>query len=197
MAPKKGETTLVCKSEVEGQFVPSYANSFVDPKVLLRLEHLVAPHIDSFNYFLNSGLQEAINDIPIMEIQLADGPNVKLQFISASIGQPTKNDDFCDSSKLTPREARERDISYTGALGVQIKVTTTKGDDENEMSFHCRFGEFPIMVQSDRCHLRGLSPQKLVSFKEEANEVGGKEGGDSDIKGNACVTVYSSVEIVT
>jgi DNA-directed RNA polymerase I subunit RPA2 len=172
MGPRKSNT-LVCKSDVPGQHVPSYSNKFVDPKTLLRLEHLVAPHIDSFNYFLNSGLQEAINDIPIMEIQLDDGPNVKLQFISASVGHPTKNDDFCDSSKLTPREARERDISYTGSLGVQIKVTTTHQSNENEMSFHCRFGEFPIMVQSDRCHLKGLSPQKLVSLKEEANEVGG------------------------
>lgn len=173
MAPRRN--TLVCKSEVEGQHVPSYSNKFVDPKTLLRLEHLVAPHIDSFNYFLNSGLQEAIDDIPIMEMQPENGPNIKLQFLSASVGQPTKNDDFCDSSKLTPREARERDISYTGSLGVQLKVTTAYNNEENEMAFSCRFGDFPIMVQSDRCHLKGLSAQRLVSLKEEANEVGGME----------------------
>lgn len=36
-----------------------------------------------------------------------------------------------------------------------------------------RMGDLPIMVKSGRCHLKGLSPQKLVRLKEEANEMGG------------------------
>ena len=158
-------------TKVEGQRVPSYANQFVSNETRERLEHLVAPHVDSFNYFLEYGLNEAIGDIPVMEFKLEDGPSIKMRFTEAQISYPTKNDDFSANINLTPREARERGISYVGSLLVHLAVDV---DETVEgLSFSSRMGDFPIMVKSERCHLKGLSPQRLVSLKEEANEVGG------------------------
>ena len=34
-------------------------------------------------------------------------------------------------------------------------------------------GRIPVMVKSDKCHLKGLSPAKLVAQDEEPNEMGG------------------------
>ena len=169
MSADRRETLEIVK--VEGQRVPSYSNRFVNTETRDRLEHLVAPHVDSFNYFLEYGLNEAISDIPVMEFMLEDGPIIKLRFTEAQISYPTKNDDFSETSNLTPREARERGISYTGALLVHLVVDV---DDKIEgLGFSAKFGDFPIMVKSERCHLRGLTAPKLVSMKEEANEVGG------------------------
>ena len=169
MSTKSRETLEIRK--VEGQRVPSYANQFVNSETRDRLEHLVAPHVDSFNYFLEYGLNEAINDIPVMEFQLENGPLIKMRYTEAQISYPAKNDDFSENSNITPREARERGISYTGSLLAHLIIDID--DTIDGMGFSSKFGEFPIMVKSERCHLRGLSPMKLVNLKEEANEVGG------------------------
>ena len=158
-------------ARVDGQRVPSYSDKFVNSETRDRLEHLVAPHVDSFNYFLEYGLAESIADLPPMEFSLENGQHVKIQFTGAEINCPTKNDDFSASTNLTPREARERGISYGGSFLTHL-IVNVEGHLEN-MGFSSRFGEMPIMIKSDRCHLRGLSAHKLVYLKEEANEMGG------------------------
>ena len=57
------------KSVQKGQRIPSYQSEGKQctDNVHKRLEHLVAPHVDSFNYFLDGGIKAAVNDIlPIM-----------------------------------------------------------------------------------------------------------------------------------
>lgn len=39
---------------------------------------LGAPHVDSFNFFLGKGLQEAVMDIPPLEFALKSGTRVSL-----------------------------------------------------------------------------------------------------------------------
>ena len=169
MIADKRKTLEIAK--VKGQRVPSYSNKFVNSETRYRLEHLVAPHVDSFNYFLEFGLSQSIADLPAMEFNVEDGPNIKIQFTDAQISHPQKNDDFSATSDMTPREARERGVSYVGCLKVHL-VVDVEGVLEN-LGFVSKFGDFPIMVKSDRCHLKGLSAQKLVKLKEEANEMGG------------------------
>ena len=36
------------------------------------MEHYVAPHVDSFNYFLESGVDEIVRDIVPLDIALVD-----------------------------------------------------------------------------------------------------------------------------
>ena len=55
--------------------VPSYPNGFVSDSVRRRLEHLVSGHVDSFSYFLEHGLQEAVSDIQPLEMKLDDAEN--------------------------------------------------------------------------------------------------------------------------
>jgi DNA-directed RNA polymerase I subunit RPA2 len=151
MNPNKRKTLEFPK--LNGQRVPSYSEKFVSSAARQRLEHLVSPHVDSFNYFLEFGLNEAISDIPQMEFLLPDGPNVKIRFTEAQISYPTKNDDFSENTTLTPREARERGISYTGSMLAHVVINVD--DIIDELGISSRFGEMPIMVKSDRCHLKG------------------------------------------
>jgi DNA-directed RNA polymerase I subunit RPA2 len=41
------------------------------------------------------------------------------------------------------------------------------------LSVNSKAGELPIMVMSNKCCLRSLSPKKLVAYREEATECGG------------------------
>jgi len=72
--------------------------------------------------------------------------------------------------RVTPREARERGISYVGAMDITT-VISIEGQDE--VRHRLRLGELPIMVRSSKCHLSNKGPVELISMKEEANEKGG------------------------
>jgi hypothetical protein len=52
------------------QCIPSYSRKFVSAETRARLEHLVAPHVDSFDYFLDSGLRAAVQDLPTYELKV-------------------------------------------------------------------------------------------------------------------------------
>jgi DNA-directed RNA polymerase I subunit RPA2 len=150
--------------------VPSYTSGVYDESSLARLRHLRAAHVESFNYFLAQGMHDAVADMSALDMRIEDGPYVRMVFTSIRIGSPVKKDDG-DTKALIPREARERGLSYTGTLVAEVTVTV--GENEQEMNFACPLGDLPIMVLSDKCSLAGLSPEQLVSRREEALEMGG------------------------
>lgn len=156
--------------------VPSYSDGFVADSTRCRLQHIVAAHVDSFDYFLEHGLHEAVEDLAPMEIQLHDNLILKLQYASVRIDYPVSDDSRVSGSlenrnALVPSEARESGSSYAGLMTAHIDVTLN--DNDAPMNLQVKLGNFPIMVMSARCHLRGLSCRQLVEMREEANEVGG------------------------
>ncbi|CAN0311694.1 unnamed protein product [Hapterophycus canaliculatus] len=84
-------------------------------------QSLVAPHIDSYNFFLEDGLSEAVKDLPPQVMQLGEGgPLLKLWVEGVTVGFPGKKNEDSASSKLTPRECRERGLTYQGPLLVDL-----------------------------------------------------------------------------
>jgi DNA-directed RNA polymerase I subunit RPA2 len=158
------------KSKVDIRNIPSYSNTFVDENTHLRLKHSVAPHVDSFNYFLEHGLNESVLDIPPMEIELDTDLCIRIQYKSAEISYPSNKDNVL-SGKSTPREKRESGSSYTGTMVSHLHVEVNNSPEI--ISLAVKMGEMPVMVMSNRCHLKNCNFKQLVELKEEANEVGG------------------------
>lgn len=165
--------------------IPSFSTDPVDEPTMRRLEHLVSAHVDSFNYFLRVGMQGAVADISPIDILLETvgkgngpkdtvfAPHVRLYFSDVHIASPSRRDGVSDS-KLTPREARERQITYNGMIsGTMHAVVEIGSGSAREFEFNVKFGAMPIMVMSEMCHLRGSNSKQLVSLGEEATEVGG------------------------
>ncbi|KAA0064805.1 DNA-directed RNA polymerase I subunit 2 [Cucumis melo var. makuwa] len=71
---------------------------------------------------------------------------------------------------LLPYECRQAKISYTGKFMADVCF---QYDEKAVIREKFNFGQFPIMLKSKLCHLRGLDPKKLVSYNEEASEMGG------------------------
>ncbi|KAJ0974432.1 hypothetical protein J5N97_016397 [Dioscorea zingiberensis] len=113
------------------------------------LRELFRPHIESFNYFLDEGLEKALVSIRAVEIS-----------------------DPLSSSKLRNilLFCREAGLSYKGEFKVDVNF---QYDNKAVIREPTSFGHLPIMLMSKRCHLRGVSPEKLTSYKEEATEMGG------------------------
>lgn len=156
-------------AKTAGQRLPSGADKFVPETTHRRLQHLVAPHVDSYNYFLEYGLTTAVSDLLPLEVQLTDGPFIKLTVDSVHIASPFKNEDFAAEQRLTPREARERGLSYSARMTIKMKAEV----DGHALEITSKAGDLPIMVMSKNCHMRNMSPKELVFYREEANECGG------------------------
>jgi DNA-directed RNA polymerase I subunit RPA2 len=161
----------------------SFGDGIIDDATKARLEHSVAPHVDSFNYFLENGIDAIVHDMLPIDIALIDGTldaklgfsdvrpdcEIKMLFESITIAEPSKNEKNDLNNALFPREARESGISYTGSMHANIVIDV--GD--HSMTINTRMGEMPIMVMSEKCHLRGLPGKELLRANEEGTEVGG------------------------
>jgi DNA-directed RNA polymerase beta subunit len=110
-------------------FVPSFGSGHLPAdEDVARFRSLVAPHVDSFNFFLDVGLAAGINDIEPIEIDLIDPKvyrdapetidlsetaSVQFWIEKVRIHKPTKTtgkEMMGTSSKLLPRECRERKL---------------------------------------------------------------------------------------
>ncbi len=160
--------------------IPSFSQGVPGEAALKKLEHLVSAHVDSFNYFIRSGLPTAVGDLNPLEMVLEEVPGrsdrstfIRMYFDSVSIASPSRSDGVADEA-LTPRECRERQITYGGLLiGNMVASIETPSGATADFEFSVKLGNVPIMVMSEKCHLRGSAPPKLVSLGEEATEVGG------------------------
>jgi DNA-directed RNA polymerase beta subunit len=151
-----------------------------------RLRTLSRPHVDSFNFFLDQGLKKAILDIVPSELDIVDPlaldvnldevDTVQFWVENINVKAPIKSEATRGgfASKLTPRECRELGLMYSGQMigdfcyrmiqrrnGVKIHGRTVK--------MQKNFGNMPIMVMSQVCHLEGKTPTELVKMKEEVS----------------------------
>jgi DNA-directed RNA polymerase I subunit RPA2 len=156
-----------------------------------RLRTLSAPHVESFNYFLEVGLQAGIQDIEPAELDIVDRKNyvdwneldtnettlLRYWVENVKVAQPVKSTSG-NTTRLLPRECRERGLPYAAPItgtfcynvisrrnGVEMPSKTVK--------IAKTFGNMPIMVMSKGCHLDGMSPGSLMKLKEEQTEFGG------------------------
>jgi len=118
-----------------GQMPQLDEDEFVSDGVYKRLKHLVSPHVDSFDYFLQYGLDAAVKDLPPMEHTLGKELPFRLKVERVEVSAPSKREDLCDSLILTPRECRERHITYGGSMLATVAVTlfdVPSGDQEEK-----------------------------------------------------------------
>lgn len=150
---------------------PSSAPRSIPAATNHKLQKLVSPHVDSFNFFLTEGLDLAVADLSRVPVELPNQHNMLIWVESAQVGFPTVENTVTGERKLLPSECRQRGVSYTAPLVVTL--ARSFAGSQNVERIQRVVGEIPIMVRSKRCHLHGLSPPELVERREEANEMGG------------------------
>lgn len=92
-----------------------------------------------------------------------------LQMTAIAIDYPILNKD--PQTIITPRECRERKITYSAPMTASFKCGMNGIDDRGTITRTA--GYLPIMVLSNRCHLSGLDEAGLVAAREECDELGG------------------------
>jgi DNA-directed RNA polymerase I subunit RPA2 len=135
--------------------------------------HLAAPHVESFNYFINEGLPLAVeNLLPItLERPNEDGGGQRLTMTISSVrmSSPIKSED-CKDPRLLPGECRHLRSTYRAPLYATLVFTLEGG---GSVEIDRKVGNVPLMVKSRHCHLYGKTQSELVKMGEEPYEFGG------------------------
>ncbi|KAF4554591.1 DNA-directed RNA polymerase I subunit RPA2-like protein [Elsinoe fawcettii] len=151
------------------------------------LAQAIRPHVDSFNNIFadNGQVEQALKDIGTktffdgnpQQSRLVDEDaprrnkfEVKVDkvFLAKSV-VPTSNKQS-GVREILPVECRERHVTYRGRLSGRFLYRINGGPWKESLR---DFGQLPIMLRSNRCHLEGLSPDQLVNKREETEELGG------------------------
>ncbi|PIN12704.1 DNA-directed RNA polymerase [Handroanthus impetiginosus] len=137
------------------------------------LREIFKHHIDSFDHMVEYGLETMLMSIKPVEV-FDSFSNLKLRiwFENPEIYPPQKERfSRTMADALYPFECRQAKLSYSGKFMVDIKF---QYDDGVIVREKMNFGQFPIMLKSKLCHLRGANdPKKLVLRNEEPSEMGG------------------------
>ncbi|WNY26780.1 DNA-directed RNA polymerase subunit beta [Methanolapillus ohkumae] len=138
-------------------------------KYYFTQEKIVQHHIDSFNKFLDSGLQKIIDEQRIIETDI-EGTYLKLGKIR--VGVPVVKEADGAIEPLYPNEARLRNLSYSAPLYLQMMVVRD-GIENYEEPTEANIGQLPIMLKSKVCNLISMNTEEKIKHGEDPLDCGG------------------------
>src|SRR3989338_8632715 len=143
---------------------------------ILKREGIARQHLNSFDEFLERGLQSIINEVGQIEIENAEYP-YKIQLGKVKLQQPRMMELDGSITHITPAEARLRNVSYSAPVMMEASVVED-GEDPNDP------GGYFIINGSERVivGLEDLSYNKIIVDRESV-------GGNTVFKAK----VYSSI----
>ncbi len=156
--------------EVSNENIMLLQKSFFEEKGLVR------QHLDSYDKFIDQGLQQIIDQVGEIEIEVPEYPyKIKLGKVwvlhpQSRISGPyiTEVDGY--SHDIYPIEARFRNLTYAAPLSLEITPVIGGRELETELVL---IGDLPVMLKSKLCVLSQLNPKELVGHGEDPNDPGG------------------------
>ncbi|MBI4163355.1 MAG: DNA-directed RNA polymerase subunit B'' [Candidatus Aenigmarchaeota archaeon] len=125
--------------------------------------------IDSYNNFIDFGIQKVMEEIGIIKLTSETG-EIKLKFGKVEIGKPVVKEADGSLRVIAPNEARIRNLTYLAPVWVDVIQITDAGEERPEK---VNIGEIPVMVHSKLCTTNGLAYNDLVKLNEDPYDTGG------------------------
>ncbi|UJG42735.1 MAG: DNA-directed RNA polymerase subunit B [Candidatus Heimdallarchaeum endolithica] len=134
---------------------------------------LVRQHLDSFNSFIEHGLQSVLEEIKIIEPEDSD---YYIRLDKIEVEEPTVREADGSQSTIYPMEARIRNLTYASRMF--LYMTPIKREAEGEIDTpkeqaRVFIGYLPIMLKSKKCSLYNLSKESLIRNGEDPSDPGG------------------------
>ncbi len=130
-------------------------------------DKLVHHHINSFNEFIDRGLQKVIDEVGTIETNI-ENTYVKLGKIR--VERPMVREADGSVERLYPNDARLRNLTY--ASPIKLEMIIVEGETEKE-PVEAEIGTLPIMLNSKVCNLSGMSPDEMIAYGEDPMDPGG------------------------
>lgn len=133
---------------------------------------LVDSNIDSFNNFIETTLQEVIDDNKFIEPTIipANIDSYKIKLDKIWVGKPEIIEADGSRKEISPAEARIRKITYAGPIMLEVSAHINGIQRE---TFTTQVGSLPIMLKSKLCNLTGKTRDELIKMGEDPDEYGG------------------------
>ncbi len=148
-------------------------NTFVDiwPIIndILRREGIARQHLNSYNEFMESGLQSIIDEVNEVEIETAEFP-YKLKLGKIKLQRPRIMELDGSITHVAPVEARLRNLTYASPIMLECSIVE---DGRIIESRFIHIGDMPVMVKSNVCILHNLPESKLIELGEDPRDPGG------------------------
>lgn len=134
-----------------------------------RSNSIVINQIESFDDFINFGMQEIIDQESTITI-----PNYTAKFGQITLAPPQVIEEDRSLTYSWPIDARRRDLNYDSAILCDITETYYESN-KKETIHHPRvvIGRIPIMLRSSICNLNRLNNDEIVQHGECPNDPGG------------------------
>ncbi len=128
---------------------------------------LVRQHLDSYNDFIERGIQQVIDEISGIDLDI-EGVDVK--FGKLKLDPPSTKETDGSRPAVFPSEARLRNLSYTAPIKLEMSIV--KGGRE-QPPVEVYIGELPVMLKSKICKLYGFDEAQLINAGEDPLDPGG------------------------
>ena len=116
--------------------------SYARQKEVLEMPNLIEVQKDSYQWFLNEGLNEVFDDIsPITDYS----GHLSLEFVDFTLCE--------DDVKYTIDECKERDATYAAPLKVRVRLHNKETDEINEHEIF--MGDLPLMTSTGTFVING------------------------------------------
>ena len=125
--------------------------------------------INSFNSFINGGMQKIIDEIDVVTLTPELG-DLKLKFGNVVVGKPNIKEADGSTRQIFPNEARIRNLTYSASIWVTI-TPIINGIQEKSEKVH--IGDVPIMIKSCLCSTYEQDKNRLIEMGEDPNDPGG------------------------
>jgi len=151
-----------------------------DTRVLLKAffneKGLVRQHLDSYNEFIDHGLQEIVDEVGEIPIDVPESPySVKLGQVwvidpQSRITGPYVTEVDGTKHEIYPMEARLRNLTYAAPIALEMTPVVDGREQDTELVY---IGSIPVMLKSKLCFLSQLSREELISVGEDPDDPGG------------------------
>ena len=138
---------------------------------ILKAEGVARQHLNSYNDFIDRGLQAIIDEIGGFDVETPTG-TYHVKFGKVEVGRPQVTEIDGSTSYITPMEARLRNLTYAAPIYLEFMVEDPKAPG-GYMKQSFVIGYLPVMVRSKICALNGLSREELISLGEDPEDPGG------------------------
>jgi DNA-directed RNA polymerase beta subunit len=136
--------------------------------IYMRDNSLVKQQIESFNKFIDFGMQDVVLRNPLIKTNV-EGFEIKLGKVR--VAPPRFYEVKGGYKQILPMEARLRNFNYSSPIFLEM-ILVQNGVERPSYS-EIYIGDIPIMVKSKHCYLSSLSKDDLTACGEDQNDPGG------------------------
>jgi len=145
-------------------------------KAFFKEKGLVRQHLDSYNDYIDHGLQQIIDEVGAIDIEIPESPyKIKLGQAwvidpQSRISSPYLTEVDGTKHEIFPMEARFRSLSYVAPVAVEMTPIIDGREQDTELVL---IGDIPVMLKSKLCVLSQLQPEELILYGEDPEDSGG------------------------